>query len=70
MDSHLVHIMVHIQDHQKDQLKESHFVFYSFTQPVKFFNIFCCTIMLGGIQRFIMFFSQLLHSQTGEALQD
>ena len=61
--------MIQIQDHQKDQLKELHFVFQSLTQLVKLFNSFCCTIVLGKIQLFIVFFSQLLHIQTGGDLQ-
>ena len=69
MDSHLVYMMAHIQDHQKGRIKELHFVLYSSTQLVKFLNSFCCTIVLGGIQRFIMFLSRLLNIQTGIALQ-
>ena len=69
MDSYLVHMMVQIQDHQKDQLKELYFLFYSLTQGVQFFNIFCCAIFLSGIQRFVVLFSQSLHIQMGGSLQ-
>ena len=38
------------------------FVVQSLTQLVKFFISFCCNIVLGNIQRFIILFSQSLHS--------
>ena len=45
------------------------FVFQYLEKLVKFFNKLCYTIVLHGIQRLIVFFSQLLHIKTGGALQ-
>ena len=45
------------------------FVLHSLIQPVKFSNSFSCTIVLGSIQRFIVFFSQSMHIQTVGELQ-
>ena len=43
----------------------SPFFFQNLMQIIKFFNSFCCTlIVLGGIKYLIVFLSQLLHIQT------
>ena len=47
----------------------SPFLFQHLTQLIRFFNSFCCAILLGRIEIFFMFFSQLLNIQTGGALQ-
>ena len=48
----------------------TYFVFQSLTQLVTAFNCFCCTIVLGSIESFIMFFSQSLHIETDRALHN
>ena len=45
------------------------FLFRHLKQLVNFCNSLYCTIVLGRIQRFIVFFFQLLHIQTSGALQ-
>ena len=41
----------------------------SVDQHVKFLNKFCCGIFLRVIQRFVIFFSQLLRIKTGGDIQ-